>query len=321
MVSALDKDEILKRVSMQALIGELEDAFRTTPIGPQRSVCQIPGGDERALLLMPCFAPNGMGVVKLATIFPDNAARDLPTVQAVIVAFAASGTPVAILDGTVITKLRTGAVSALASKYLSRLDSSHLVIIGTGALAPYMAAGHAAVRAIRKVSVVGRNDGKARGAVLEIRKLIDPAIDVVVAKDREAAISTADIVSCATTSARPVLEGRLLKPGTLVDLVGAFTPDKREADDAVVRRARIFVDTLDGALSEAGDLLIPLERGVITRSQIEGELADLVRQYATGRRDLEEIIVFKSVGTALEDLAAVQCIMGSLAPSAAPTSA
>jgi ornithine cyclodeaminase len=126
-------------------------------------------------------------------------------------------------------------------------------------------------------------------------------------------------VSCATSSATPVLEGKWLKPGTFVDLVGSFSPSKREADDEVVRRSRLFVDTFEGALSEAGDLLDPLARGVIDRKRIEGELADLVCGRVRGRANAEEIITFKSVGTALEDLAAARLVVEAVAHPATLT--
>jgi ornithine cyclodeaminase len=122
----------------------------------------------------------------------------------------------------------------------------------------------------------------------------------------DAAVASADIISCATSSATPLLAGRLLRPGVFVDLVGSFSPSRRESDDDVVRRSRIFVDTLEGAMAEAGDILDPLRRGVIDRQKIEGELADLVRGRVSGRASRDEITLFKSVGTALEDLATAQ---------------
>jgi ornithine cyclodeaminase len=136
---------------------------------------------------------------------------------------------------------------------------------------------------------------------------------VSVAESVEGAVAAADIVTCATTSKTPVLLGRWLKRGVFVDLVGSFKPSTREADDDVVLRSRIFVDTFEGALAEAGDLLDPLERGVLSRERIEGELADLVSGRVTGRANPDESIVFKSVGTAIEDLAAVQLIVGNTA--------
>jgi ornithine cyclodeaminase len=267
--------------------------------------------DGRLFLSMPAFAVDHFGVVKIATVFPDNSARGWPTVQAAIVVFSERGTPIAVLDGTEVTRYRTGAASALASRYLFREDSSELVMIGTGALAPKMVAAHCAVRAIVRVRVWGRRPERATAAVEAIENLVPRYIRVEYAPDLEVAVRSADIVSCATSSALPVLAGRWLRPGTFVDLVGSFSPSTREADDEVMSRSRLFVDTLEGAFAEAGDILDPLSRGVIERTQIEAELADLVRGNAHGRGSPREIIVFKSVGTAIEDLAAARMLLKS----------
>jgi ornithine cyclodeaminase/alanine dehydrogenase-like protein (mu-crystallin family) len=313
----LSADEVRALAPIDRVIEALQRAFGAESLVPPRQVVKVPGGhDERALLLMPAFDPSGAGVVKLATVFPDNSPKGLPTVQAMIVVFGANGDPVALMDGTTVTQLRTGAASALASKYLSRADSSHLVVVGTGALAPIMAAAHCAVRPISRISVCGRRQERALAARATIRSLVSEDIDVQVAGSIEQAVSSCDIVSCATSSATPVLAGAWLRPGTFVDLVGSFSPAKRETDDEVMLRGRIFVDTLGGALEEAGDLLDPLSRAVIDRRRIEGELADLVRGRIAGRKDASEITVFKSVGAAIEDLATCFLVMEARSSSA-----
>jgi alanine dehydrogenase len=272
----------------------------------------IPGGrGDRLLLYMPAFDREGGGAVKLATVFPDNSDRGLPTIQAALVLFSSTGTPVALLDGAMVTRLRTSAASALASTYLSRTDSEHLVVIGTGALAPYMALAHCNVRPIRRVAVAGRREDRIRETVTEIRTLVGSEIEVEAADSLEKVVRAADIVSCATSSAQPVLAGKWLRSGAFLDLVGSFSPTRREADDEAVVRSRIFVDTFEGALTEAGDLLQPLEHGLIGRERIEGELSDLVSGRAVGRRKADEIILFKSVGTAIEDLAAAKLIVAA----------
>ena len=314
----LDAAEIRALAPMPRLIECLREAFRDPPTPPPRQVTPIPGGNgDRVLLYMPAFDGEGGGAIKLATLFPDNGARGAPTIQAALLVFSDTGAPVALLDGAMVTRLRTGAASALASTYLSRTDSAHLVLIGTGALAPYMALAHCTARPIGKVTVVGRREERARETAAEIALMIEGTIEVEVATSLEKVVPVADIVCCATTSAQPVLAGRWLRPGTLVDLVGGFTPARREADDEVVTRARLFVDTYEGALAEAGDLIQPLERGLIARDRIEGELADLVSGRALGRRGADEIILFKSVGTAIEDLAAAKLIMGAAESSQA----
>jgi ornithine cyclodeaminase len=300
----LTAHQIRALAPMPRVVACLEAAFRAGCVAPPRQILHMPGeSDGRMMLVMPAFHPEGGASIKMATVFPDNASKGLPTIQAAIVVFSSTGAPVALLDGTTVTHLRTAAASALASRYLSREDSAHLVLFGTGALAPAMVEGHCAVRPIKRVSVCGRRPERAAATAEEIRSRIGDQVDIVVPDSIDAAIATADIISCATSSATPIVPGKLLKPGTFVDLVGSFSPSKREADDDVVRRARIFVDTFEGALSEAGDLLEPLARNIITRERIEGELADLVSGRVRGRANADEIILFKSVGAAIEDLA------------------
>jgi ornithine cyclodeaminase len=304
--------EIRALAPMPRLIEALREAFRDPPDSATRQVAPIPGGrGDRLLLYMPAFDRAGGGAIKLVTIFPDNGEKGLPTIQAALVVFSETGTPVAVLDGAMVTRLRTGAASALASSYLSRTDSEHLVVVGTGALAPYMALGHCAARPIRRVTVAGRHEERARETAAEIRSLVGGEVEVSSASSLDKVAPIADIISCATSSAQPVLAGKWLRPGVFVDLVGGFSPNKREADDDAVVRSRLFVDTFEGALAEAGDLLQPLERGLIGRDRIEGELADLVSGRATGRQGADEIILFKSVGTAIEDLCAAKLIVAA----------
>jgi alanine dehydrogenase len=307
-----DAAQVRARAPLPALVDCLERAFRSHSQVPLRQVLTPPGGaGDRRFFMMPAFAEDGSTAVKLITYVPENERRGLPTIQAAIVVFSGNGVPLAMLDGTMITRLRTAAASALASKYLSRADSRRLALAGTGALAPWMAAAHAVVRPIERIDVWGRRPERVQATVEAIRPLVGARVEVRAAAAFEGAVRSADIVSCATSSATPVLEGGWLEPGTFVDLVGSFTPEMREADDEAVRRARIFVDTFEGALAEAGDLIGPIGRGVIGRERVEGELADLVIARVPGRRTAEEITLFKSVGTALEDLAAAQLILAA----------
>lgn len=283
-VRVLSGEEILDRLSMRQLIEQLRIAFRNPCICPGRQVAPLPGGSgDRLLLYMPAFDPTGAAVVKLATVLPDNPGRSLPTIQAVLLVFSPAGTPVVVLDGATVTRMRTAAASALASSYLSRPDSAHLLVVGTGALAPYMAWAHCTIRPIRHVSVCGRNELRARTTAEEIRALVGAQVRVGLADSLEKAVAEADVISCATSSVAPFLRGAWIRQGTFIDLVGSFSPVKREADDEAVRRSRLFVDTFEGALSEAGDLLDPIRRGVIGRERVEGELADLVAGRVTGR--------------------------------------
>ncbi len=307
-----DADQVRARAPLPALVDCLEGSFRGRPYIPLRQVLTPPGGaGDRHFFIMPAFAEDGFAAVKLITFVPENARSGLPTIQAAIVVFSAEGVPVAFIDGTMVTRLRTAAASALASRYLSRADSRRLALAGTGALAPWMAAAHASVRPIERIDVWGRKSVRVQATVEAIRSLVGPQVEIKAAASFEDAVRQADIVSCATSSTAPVLEGRWIRPGAFVDLVGSFTPDTREADDDAVRRARIFVDTFEGALAEAGDLIGPISRGVIGREHVQGELADLVCGRVAGRLSTEEITLFKSVGTAIEDLATARLIMAA----------
>lgn len=308
----LNAEQVRARAPLPRLVACLEQAFRAPAAVPRRlDLTQTGGAGDRHFLIMPAFDSDGTTAVKLVTYVPDNAGRGLPTIQAVIVVFSSEGAPLALLDGTMVTRLRTAAASALASKYLSRPESSRLTLVGTGALAPWMAAAHATVRPIDCIKVWGRRPDRVQATIATIREIVAPGVGVIEATSLEDSVRSADIVTCATSSATPLITGRWLRPGTFLDLVGSFTPTAREADDEALRSARIFVDTFEGALSEAGDLIVPLSRGVITRAQVEGELADLVCGRVPGRQRDDEITLFKSVGTALEDLAAARLILSA----------
>jgi len=292
----------------------LEVALLADYIVPLRQVVELPNRADGGLFVsMPVFDKTGSGVVKLATVCPGNPKRGLPAVQALVIVFSDAGTPVAAIDGVTLTYLRTGAVSALAAQYLARESSTHLVIIGTGGLAPTLAAAHCSVRPITRVTVCGRRAERSQATANAIRAMVDHRIDITSATDVDVAVRCADIVSCATSSATPVFRGNSLKAGTHVDLVGSFSVGKREADDDAVKgAARIFVDNLEGAMAEAGDLIDPMRRGVLRREDIVGELADLVRGRVRGRTRDDEITLFKSVGSAIQDLAVAQLITATV---------
>jgi len=292
-----------------SLIDALRTAFIDGAEAPVRSSHAVtPQGDR--LLLMPAWDGAGLGV-KIVTVFPRNRARGLASVAALYVLMdGATGHPRALIDGEALTLRRTGAASALASAYLSRPDAARLLVIGTGALAPYLADAHCAVRPISEVMVWGRSrDHAARTAAL----LAAPGRTVSVVDDLPRALAVADIVTCATTAREPIVCGADVRPGTHVDLVGAFTPEMRESDDALIVGAEVFVDTLAGAMKEAGDLVQPLAAGVVARAHIQAELADLVTGRHPGRRSADAVTVFKSVGTALEDLCAAQLVAARVA--------
>ncbi|MEZ5670260.1 MAG: ornithine cyclodeaminase family protein [Alphaproteobacteria bacterium] len=277
----------------------LADAFRAGATeAPPRHVHDLDGG---TLLLMPAWDVRAVGV-KLVTVVPGNAARGLPAVHAqYLLSDRATGRPLALIDGEMLTLRRTAAASALASSFLSRPDSRHLVMVGAGALAPHVVAAHCAVRPIARVTIWNRTAERARALAARLDR---PGLHVAVADDLEAAVQAADIVSCATLSTTPLVRGAWLRPGTHLDLIGGFRPDMREVDDDAVVRSTLFVDTRPGALAEAGDLVQPIAAGLIAATAVRADLAALCRGTAAGRTGPAEITLFKSVGAALEDLAA-----------------
>ncbi|MFD2262014.1 ornithine cyclodeaminase family protein [Lacibacterium aquatile] len=303
----IDAATLRRQLTYPALIDALDAAFCadvTVPVRHHHTV-PVPGGSDATLLLMPAWTSGRHIGVKMVNVFPDNGARSLPSVMGVYLLFSGeTGAPLALMDGPMLTVRRTAAASALASRYLSRPDAATLAMVGTGALAPHLIEAHAAVRPLKKIILVGRSEDKACALRDSLPKM--PGVSFEVTTDGEAAVAAADIVSCATLSRDPVVKGDWLKPGAHLDLVGGFTPEMRETDDAAIRRASVFCDTRAGATKEAGDLVQPLASGVLTQEAIRGDLFDLARKKVGGRRSADEITLFKSVGTALEDLAAAE---------------
>lgn len=288
-------------------IDAVERAFVTYARGqatvPPRGVL---GVDDGVLLLMPAatFGAGGAGEslgAKLVSVFDGNRRHGRPTLYATYLLLdGRTGEPLALLEGASLTGIRTGATSALAARWLARPDARRVVCFGTGAQARWQLVCLAAVRPIERVTVVGRDPAKARAFATETAERL--GVPVTVADDPRRAVREADLVTCATTAREPVVFGTDLQPGAHLDLVGAFRPTDREADTEAVRRARVVVDTYGGALAEAGDLLLPLKEGAITRDHVAAELGEIVTGARPGRRRPDDITLFKSVGWALEDL-------------------
>ena len=220
-----------------------------------------------------------------------------------------TGEALALIDGTALTAWRTAAASALAARYLAREDAEHLVMVGAGALSPHLIRAHCAVRPIKRVTLWNRTRSRAVSTSFALHAA---GIEPLIADDLEAAVRTADIVSCATLSAQPLIRGQWLKKGAHLDLVGAFTPKMREADDDAVRRSRVYVDTRAGAPKGSGDIAIPLKKKIIALKDIQGDLFELCRGKKKGRKRKDEITLFKSVGNAIEDLAAAMLVWQSI---------
>ena len=308
MLRSYSAADVHAALAFPRLIEALREAFgRGGEPMPLRQAYEVGvDGVPASLLTMPAWIRGEALGVKLVTVFPQNAERGLGAVSSLYFLLdGQTGQPRAMIDGEALTNRRTAAASALASDYLSRVDSRTLLIVGTGHLAPHLVAAHCAVRPIEKVLVWGRNP---RRALALADTLVQQGVNAASAADLAEALPLADIVSCATTSTEPLIKGALLRPGTHLDLVGAFTAQMRESDDDAVLRSRVFVDTYAGALAEAGDLLQPIAAGSWSAERICGDLHELTIGTKQGRLGRNDITLFKSVGAAIEDLTAASLL-------------
>jgi len=304
----LDFTQLHEIASVEALIEPVRLAFLQGANVPQRLHYDIgkEAGDA-TLLLMPSWRAGERLGIKIATVVAGNAARGLPSVSAQYMLLdAKTGQFLASLDGRALTLLRTAAVSALAANLLAPPEPQALLLVGSGALIPYLASGHSAVRRYTSIKVWGRDRNKAAATVAELER---DGLPAEVAEDLEDAARSADVVSCATMSDKPLVLGRWLKLKTHLDLVGGYRPSMREADDDCVRNAFVVTDTLT-ALEECGDLRMPIESGALDAAAVV-PLDRLVRESALQQQ--AGPTVFKSVGVALADLAAAQWIVNQLA--------
>lgn len=318
MLAVYSADEVHAALPWDELVDALAHGFAQgaqVPVRHAHALDTEPGGDAGGtLLLMPAWSAHALGV-KLVTVMPGNAARGEGTVQASYLLFdRRTGVPRALIDGEALTVRRTAAASALAARHMARADARELLLVGAGRLAGWMAQAHVALRPqLARVRVWAR---RAEAAEALVQTLCAAGLPLTVepAPALEAAVRAADIVCCATTSSVPIVRGAWLAPGTHLDLVGGFRPDMREVDDEAVTLSRVGVDTRTGALAEAGDLVQPLRAGRIAPPHVVAELAEMVRGEVAVRRNPDDITLFKSVGTALEDLVAAEAVVRPRAP-------
>lgn len=315
-VRFVSASEIEIALDQKSLIEALRRAFRMGATArpfeaPLRNRFLVENVHEQPTILlnMPSWQIDGDLGVKLVTVNEGNPAKGLPLVQGVYLFMDAStGKMRGVLEAESITAKRTSAASALASSYLSRTDSSRLLVVGAGALARHFIDAHRAVRPIKDVLIWNRTPKRAHDLVSKYKLQDDAnALDSIgVTEDLQAAVEGADIVSCVTSSSDPLIFGDWVRPGTHIDLVGAFSPENRESDDKLIQKARLFVDTRTGALAEAGDLIIPMNKGLITKDDVAADLFDLTQGERDGRRYYEQITLFKNCGSAIEDLVAAR---------------
>lgn len=306
-ISAEDIDRCLTHAG---LVEILRAAFRAGAVQPLRhhhTVEQSEGLDV-TLLLMPAWTDPSRETseahigVKVVTVSPDNNTIGKPAIMGVYLLLdGTTGEPCALIDGQRLTLWRTACASALAASYLAREDAERLLVVGAGALAPHLARALASQRPIRQIRIWNRTPANAEKVAEALR---GEGYDARTTGDLDAAVNWADIVSCATLSSTPLVRGHCLRPGTHVDLVGAYAPTMRESDDAAIARSAVYVDTRAGATKEAGDIVQALKSGALALHDIKADLFELAREERPGRQSPDEITLFKSVGAAIEDLAA-----------------
>ncbi len=304
----LSEDEVRNCLDPVALIHEMERAFRdryAQVAVPARLHIPL---DTGIFLIMPCYDRSGLTLgMKLVTVRNQPECAD-DRVQATVILFdPGTGKPVLTMEGRHLTDLRTAAASALATTFLAREDARTLGIFGTGRQARAHLTVLPLVRKFERILVCGRNFSSSKTFCERMAEVVGLPLEPVNA-DRCAAES--DVLCTCTTSPSPLFDGKLLRRGTHLNLVGAFQPQAREVDSLTIRRALLVVDTYEGALSEAGDILLPLSEGVIDRDHIKADLHQLASGRLAGRSG--DITVFKSVGCAFEDLIAAELIAKSL---------
>lgn len=307
-----DAEAIRGAVLIGDVLDAVDAAYRDVAEGRDRSPLRTHLSlDEGDLLLMPGIRSGGAGVsVKLVTIMPRNADLQRPTLQAVVVWLdAASGTPLALLDGPTVTAMRTGAASGVATRLLARPDAEVLSVIGAGGQADWQVRAVVAARRIRRVVVYARS--RERREAFADRMTTATGIETVAVGSAEEAARAADVLCCATTSSEPVFDASWLRPGTHVNGIGAYRLGMVELPpDLFSRASLVAVDSRSAAMAEAGDVVAAIERGLVAEAELV-EIGTIGSDWA-GSRDPDGITVFKSVGLAIQDVAAAELIASRL---------
>ena len=303
----LNSDQISKYLPYAELINALREGFKEGGNVPLRHAHTVPtNGADNTLLMMPSWQQGSMLGVKLVMVCPDNNLKNMEAVSSTYMLFdAVTGERLAMLDGDELTVRRTACASALASSYLSSKNAKSMLMMGTGKLAPHLIRAHSAVRPLEEVFIWGRRFEKAKEMAAELDQELDATVTAVETPEEKA--GHCDIITCATVTNEPVLLGRWLSNDKKqhVDLVGGFTRNMREADNDVIKNVKSYVDTRDGAFAEAGDIVQPIEQGIISQDDIGGDLYDMANGKVDATGDNTSTL-FKSVGTALEDLVAAK---------------
>jgi ornithine cyclodeaminase/alanine dehydrogenase-like protein (mu-crystallin family) len=313
----IDAAQVRAAAPMPQLLDAVEAAYRDVAAGrdrsPIRSRIPMGGGD---LLLMPGLRDGGAGAsVKLVTVMPANAARGLPTIHALVAWFEAeSGEPLAILDGSTVTAMRTGAASGVSTRLLARRDARVLALFGVGAQAAWQVRAVMAAREISEVRVFARTGERRDAFAASMAEELGPGVRVVAARTAEAAVRGADVICCATTSPEPIFSAGWVGPGTHVSAVGSFQKGMVELPPEIFAAAALVaVDSREAALEEAGDLVAAIDAGLLGGDGFV-EIGTIDAGWAA-TRDPSAITVFKSVGLAIQDVAAAELVMTNLSRS------
>jgi len=312
MIRILSREDVRQALPMRRAIEAMKGAFSQLSAGqadvPLRVVLQVPRHNGLALFMPAYLAADDQMAVKIVSVFNDNPAKGLPLIHAlVVVVDAATGRPAAVMDGTYLTALRTGAVSGAATDLLSREDAQVAAVFGAGAQGRTQLEAVCAVRSIREAWVYDVVSEQAADYASEMSQRL--SLPVRVADAPVEAVRQADVICTATTSSAPVFEDAYVRPGTHINAVGAYTPEMQEIPVETVQRAKVVIDHRAASLAEAGDLLIPLEQGLITEDHIYAELGQIAAGRKPGRASAEEITLFKSVGVAVQDVAAAGAVL------------
>ncbi|MFC1502037.1 ornithine cyclodeaminase family protein [bacterium] len=309
----LKREDVQKLISMKEVIRLMRNVFeavgKNEVVLPDRTVIEMTNKNN-AVLFMPSYIPGMKSIgIKIVTVFPENISKGIPTINAqVILNNPETGEVMCIMEGGLITAMRTAAVSAVATDSLALKDASSLGIFGAGVQAGSQIRAIMEVRPIRSVRIYDVIPRQARKLAQEMETAFGKTCQFVAAQEPESVVSESQIIVTATTSQTPVFDGRHLIPGSHINAIGSYKPHVREVDDETIRRARLFVDSRSLSLIEAGDLIIPLENGVISESDIRAELGELVLGKSKGRESDDEITLFKSVGMAVQDMAVAKTV-------------
>jgi len=316
-IKILDQKNVKQAVTMAQAISAVKDAFiqlsAQEAVVPMRS--QVPVAKDKGIsLFMPAYLEKSHSLgAKIVSVFPDNSSKNLPAIFALVVVLDAdTGRPQAILDGTFLTALRTGAASGVATDLLARQDASTAAVFGAGTQGRTQMEAVCTVRSIDKIWIYDPDTSAADKYVREVKEKGAPfPQDITTASSPEQAAAQADIICTATTSFVPVFEDEFIKPGIHINGVGSYTPEMQEIPAATVVRAKVFVDSVSAGWEEAGDLIIPFQKGLIDKTHVHGELGELAMGQITGRDRADDITFFKSVGVAVQDVSVAQLILQS----------